>query len=143
MPHPYSPAWSAELNIAAFKQTDQEIIEFYARTALTTIPGVPKLDPSRVIDGQRLMVFYKQLPPTSAGKDFVIRSKVLGVYDKGKSGSVLETEQLLVERKTGDIYTKCIGSAFFFGQGNWGGPKGEWLRWANCSHLVDSCSGTV
>lgn len=70
------------------------------------------------------MTFLKPLPPTSADKTFELRSKVLGVYDKGKAGTVVETETVLVERG-GDVYTKAVGSAFFVGQGNWGGPKGE------------------
>lgn len=81
------------------------------------------------------MVFLKPLPPSSAGKRFELRSKVLGVYDKGKAGSVVETETVLAERE-GDVYTKAVGSAFYVGQGNWGGPKGRvrpefvfWKRW--------------
>ena len=70
------------------------------------------------------MIFFKPLPTTSAGKAFELRSKVLGVYDKGKAGTVVETETVLAE-KGGDIYTKAVGSSFLFGQGNWGGPKGE------------------
>jgi len=49
---------------------------------------------------------------------------VLGVYDKGKS-SVTETEQRLVDAETGETYTRAVGSAFFVGQGGWGGPKGK------------------
>lgn len=45
------------------------------------------------------------------------------MYDKGKAGSVVETETVLVE-KGGDVYSRAVGSAFFVGQGNWGGPKG-------------------
>lgn len=70
------------------------------------------------------MQFFKPLPTTSAGKTLELRSKVLGVYDKGKAGSVVETETMLAERG-GDIYTKAVGSSFFVGQGNWDGPKGE------------------
>ena len=76
------------------------------------------------MDGQRSITFLKPLPTSSAGKKFELRSKVLGVYDKGKAGTVVETETLLAERG-GDIYTRIVGSAFFVGQGNWGGPKGE------------------
>lgn len=70
------------------------------------------------------MTFYKPLPTTSAGRKFEIRAKVIGVYDKGKAGTVTETQQDLVDAKTGELYTRAIGSAFFVGQGNWGGPKG-------------------
>ena len=46
------------------------------------------------------------------------------MYDKGKAGSVVETETVLAE-KGGDVYTRALSSVFFVGQGNWGGPKGE------------------
>ena len=49
---------------------------------------------------------------------------MVGVYDKGKSGSVLETESTIVECGSGEVYSRVIGSAFMMGQGNWGGPKG-------------------
>lgn len=108
----------------AFKHTDQEVINFYTRSAAIPIPNVPKFDSRRVVDGQRIMAFYKPIPPTSAGKHFELRTKVLGVYDKGKAGTVVETETILAEQG-GDVYTKAVGSAFFVGQGNWGGPKGR------------------
>ena len=99
------------------------MIDFYTRSAAIPIPNVPKFDSRRVVDGQRIITFYKPVPPTSAGKQFELRTKVLGVYDKGKAGTVVETETILAE-KGGDVYTKAVGSAFFVGQGNWGGPKG-------------------
>jgi hypothetical protein len=49
---------------------------------------------------------------------------VLGVYDKGKPGTVVETEQTIVDKSTGEVYTRAVGSGFFVGQGGWGGPKG-------------------
>jgi peroxisomal enoyl-CoA hydratase 2 len=85
---------------------------------------VPKFDSRRVVDGQRKMVFLKPFPHTSAGRTFELRSKVLGVYDKGKAGTVVETQQDIIDKATGESYTQAIGSAFFVGQGNWGGPKG-------------------
>lgn len=76
------------------------------------------------MDGERQVVFHKSIPTTSEGKAFEIRRKVLGVYDKGKPGTVMETQMDLVDKSTGELYTRMIGSAFFVGQGNWGGPKG-------------------
>jgi len=84
---------------------------------------VPKFDSRRVVDGQRSISFLKPLPPTSAGKQFELRSKVIGVYDKGKAGSVVETETVLAE-VGGAVYTRAVGSGFYVGQGKWGGPKG-------------------
>jgi len=100
------------------------VTDFYANQKATKIPGVPDFDSTRVVDGQRLLQFLKPLPPTSAGRKFEVRTKVLGVYDKGRPGSVVETQTDLVEVQTGDVYARAVGSAFFVGQGGWGGPKG-------------------
>ena len=108
----------------AFKKTTQEVIDFYASQESNPIPGIPKLDSRRVLDGQRLIQFLKPLPATSEGRTFELRSKVLGVYDKGKPGTVVETEQTIVDKETGEVYTRAVGSGFFVGQGGWGGPKG-------------------
>lgn len=70
------------------------------------------------------MKFIKPLPTTSAGKTFEIRAKVIGVYDKGKPGTVVETQQDLVDKATGEVYVTAVGSGFYVGQGGWGGPKG-------------------
>jgi peroxisomal enoyl-CoA hydratase 2 len=37
---------------------------------------------------------------------------------------VVETEQLIVDKESGEVYTRAVGSGFFVGQGGWGGPKG-------------------
>lgn len=100
------------------------MIDFYAAQKTVKIPSVPEFDHTRVVDGQRLVQFLKPLPTSSEGRKFEIRTKVLGCYDKGRPGSVLETQQDLVDAATGDVYSRAIGSAFFVGQGNWGGPKG-------------------
>ncbi|KAI1190075.1 Thioesterase/thiol ester dehydrase-isomerase [Nemania serpens] len=107
-----------------FKNNQKEVVDFYASQKAIKIPGVPEFDARRVVDGQRLIQFLKPLPTTSEGKKFEIRSKVLGVYDKGRPGTVVETQNDLVDAGTGEVYTRAIGSGFYVGQGNWGGPKG-------------------
>lgn len=107
------------------------MIDFYSAQTITDIPGCPKLDPVRLVDGQRLIRFLKPLPTTSAGRSFELREKVIGVYDKGKAGTVVETEQRLIDVATQETYTQIIGSLFYVGQGGWNGPRGpkapEWL----------------
>ena len=76
------------------------------------------------MDGQRLIQFLKPVPTTSAGRKFEIRTKVLGVYDKGRPGTVVETQTELVDAGSGEAYVRVVGSAFYVAQGNWGGPKG-------------------
>lgn len=70
------------------------------------------------------MEFFKPLPTTSEGKNFEVRTKVLGVYDKGRPGSVVETQTDLVETNSGDVYSRIVSSSFYVAQGNWHGPKG-------------------
>ncbi|KAJ5130760.1 uncharacterized protein N7515_006799 [Penicillium bovifimosum] len=62
--------------------------------------------------------------PTSEGRKFELRNKVIGVYDKGKPGTVVETEQSIVDKESGEVFTKVRSSGFLVGQGGWGGPKG-------------------
>lgn len=88
------------------------------------IPGAPKLDPKRVVDGERHMTFLKPLPPTSAGRKFEVRGKCIGIYDKGKPGSVVETQNDLIDAESGEVYARMTGSGFYVAQGGWGGPKG-------------------
>ncbi|RAH83465.1 trimethyllysine dioxygenase TmlH [Aspergillus japonicus CBS 114.51] len=122
--HPRFAVFPTYPVILPFKLTDQEVIDFYARAGGAPIPGAPKLDYRRVVDGQRRIIALKPLPTSSAGRKFELRNKVVGLYDKGKAGTVLETEQSIVNQATGDIYTKILSSSFFVGQGGWGGPKG-------------------
>jgi hypothetical protein len=48
--------------IPAFKHTTQEVIDFYKAQGATPIPGVPKFDARRVVDGQRKLLGDETLP---------------------------------------------------------------------------------
>lgn len=109
---------------SVFKLDNQDIIDFHASQTSTPIPAVPKLDPSSLVDGQRSLQLLKPLPITSKGRDFEVRSEVLGVYDKGKPGTIVKTVDSIVDAATGETYAKVIGSLFYVGQGGWGGPRG-------------------
>ena len=122
--HPNFSVFPTYPIILPFKGSTPEVIDFYKTTNAIKIPGAPDLDVRRVVDGQRKIEFFKQLPPTSEGRKFEIRSKVLGVYDKGRPGTVVEVQTDLVEASSGDIYSRATASSFYIGQGNWGGPKG-------------------
>ncbi|KAI9725262.1 MAG: hypothetical protein M1828_003276 [Chrysothrix sp. TS-e1954] len=123
--HPSFAAFPTYPIVLPFKGTATSVVDFYAKSSATPIPGVPALDPKRVVDGQRRMEFLRDLPTSSEGGEFEVRSRVLGVYDKGKPGTVVETESTLVDKRTGVVYTRAVGQGFYTGQGGWGGPKGE------------------
>ncbi|KAK3341232.1 HotDog domain-containing protein [Lasiosphaeria hispida] len=122
--HPNFSVFPTYPVILPFKGNTQEVIDFYAAQKAVAIPGIPSFDATRVVDGQRLVQFLKPIPLTSDGKTFEVRTKVLGVYDKGRPGTVIETQTDLVDAGNGEVYSRAIGSAFYVGQGNWGGPKG-------------------
>jgi peroxisomal enoyl-CoA hydratase 2 len=110
--------------ILSFKGATQEVIDFYKSQKAVKIPGVPEFDYARVVDGQRKLEVLKPLPPTSEGRRFEVRTTVIGVYDKGRPGSVLEVKSDLVDAGSNDVYSSITSSSFFVAQGNWGGPKG-------------------
>ena len=84
---------------------------------------MPEFDTRSVVDDQRYIKCLEAISTSSAGKIFELRSKVIGVYDKGK-GSVVETETLPAENN-GQDYVQILGSMGFVCQGGWGGPKGD------------------
>ncbi|KAK3953177.1 HotDog domain-containing protein [Pseudoneurospora amorphoporcata] len=115
------PTYSLALS---FKLDSSDVVDFYAAQKSVAIPGVPVFDPTRVVDGQRRIEFFKQLPTSSEGKKFESRTKVVGVYDKGRPGSVVETQTDIVDAASNEVYSRIHTSSFYVNQGNWGGPKG-------------------
>ncbi|KAK2591778.1 hypothetical protein QQS21_010537 [Conoideocrella luteorostrata] len=122
--HPKFAVFPTYPIILTFKGTSAEVVDFYAANQGVKIPGVPEFDYRRVVDGQRKMEFLKPLPTTSEGRKFEARTKVLGVYDKGRPGTVLDVQTDLVDTANGDVYSRITSSSFFVGQGGWHGPKG-------------------
>lgn len=108
--------------------TDQEVVEFYSRNAVNSIPGAPKLDLRGAVDGQRKLTVHRPLPTTSHGRTFELRNRLVGIYDKGNAGSSFETEQKIVDAGSGEVYSTTQTMNFLPRQGNWGGPRGRDLR---------------
>ncbi|PHH85338.1 hypothetical protein CDD83_576 [Cordyceps sp. RAO-2017] len=122
--HPNFAAFPTYPLVLSFKGKSQEVVDFYRSQKAVKVPGIPDLDYSRVVDGQRKIEFINKLPTSSDGRKFEARTKILGVYDKGRPGTVLETQSDLVDAATGQVYTRITSSSFFIAQGNWHGPKG-------------------
>lgn len=115
------------------------------------------------MDGRRRIMLERELPPISEGRSWEIRSKVLGVYDKGAGKpTIMEREHVLIDRDTKEIYSRAWETAIFLGTGGWGGNRGNgpdktergitrcsWVnRAANCSlqssreSITRCCCGT-
>lgn len=48
------------------------------------VPGTPRFDAQRSVDGERGIEILKTIPTSSEGLDLEIQNKVIGVYDKGE-----------------------------------------------------------
>lgn len=106
-----------------FKQTDQDVYDFFERALVTDVPGVPAFDPQRSVDGERGIELLQPIPVSSAGLDLEISPEIVGVYDKG-GNMIQEMVQSMVDAKTGTVYAKMTSKAFGIGQGGYGGPRG-------------------
>ncbi|KAF2110318.1 HotDog domain-containing protein [Lophiotrema nucula] len=106
-----------------FKQTDQDVYDFFARALVTDVPGVPPFDPQRSVDGERGIEILHPIPTSSAGLDLEISPEIVGVYDKG-GNMIQEMVQTMRDAKTGTVYAKMTSKAFGIGQGGYGGPPG-------------------
>lgn len=76
------------------------------------LPGVPKLDPNRVVHATQSIEILKLLPLVS-GKGWKWKSRYTSVVEN-KSGLILTTENLLVDPQ-GVPYAKLYSSSFHIG----------------------------
>ncbi|KAH7119859.1 HotDog domain-containing protein [Dendryphion nanum] len=121
--HPqFTPFPTFPINLP-FKQTSQDVFDFFARALVTSVPGTPPFDPQRSVDGERGIVIHHPLPPSSSGLDLEVAPEIVGMYDKG-GNMIQEMKQTLRDSKTGMVYAELTSLAFGIGQGGYGGPKG-------------------
>ena len=85
------------------------------------VPGLPEMDPNRVINGGQSIEILNPLPTSG---ELEIHSKLNGVYDKG-SGILLERINTMIDPKTGKEYCVMTLKTFVLGYGGFGGPKGK------------------
>ena len=108
----------------SWKQTDNDVYDFIARSTSADVPGVPPFDAQRSVDGERGIEILRTVPTSSDGLTLEIHNRVKGVYDKG-GAMILEAEQELIDTKAGGIFVRMTSSAFGIGQGGYGGPRGQ------------------
>ncbi|KAJ7178185.1 peroxisomal dehydratase [Mycena filopes] len=98
--------------VLPFKGDSQELNLFAERMMGSPIPGMPKLDPNRVVHGTQSIEIIRDLPLVS-GPGWTMTTKYTGVVEN-KSGIILTTESLLLDPKK-KPYAKLYSSSFNIG----------------------------
>jgi acyl dehydratase len=101
------------------KGDSYDVVPFARKLTTLQAPGVPTLDPDRVVHGEQ---YFEVLAPLPVEGDLEIHNKISGLWDTGK-GMIMDQESTLVDPKTGKSYAKMITSLFYIGGGNFGGKK--------------------
>ncbi|KAF9889089.1 hypothetical protein FE257_008066 [Aspergillus nanangensis] len=128
--HPAYDVFPTFPTVLAYKGTEQDIVDYRTMGKPTDIhlPGIPKFDRSRVVDAHKRIILHKPLAAIPAKhQSLAIQQELTGIYDKGLSGTLIETASYLVDRSSGSRYATIIGAVMARGQGGWGGSRGPSL----------------
>ncbi|KAF8888845.1 peroxisomal dehydratase [Infundibulicybe gibba] len=98
--------------VLQFKGDDQDVNLFAERVKGRPIPGMPPLDPNRMVHGTQSIEILKELPLVS-GPGWTWKTRYTGISEN-KSGIVLTAENLLVDPQ-GTPYAKLYSSSFNLG----------------------------
>jgi acyl dehydratase len=73
-----------------------------------------------VVHGAQKIELHRPMPVSA---EILADSRVLGAYDKGAKGAVVETETVLREKRSGEPIATLTSSMFARGDGGFGGPS--------------------
>jgi len=99
--------------VLGFKGVDQDAVSFPSPAMLSAakMPGLPGTKVG--LDGERYIEKVKSIDPDGAD-NLVLRTRNVGVHKKG-SGASCDTEALLVDKDTGEVYYKMLSASFLVG----------------------------
>jgi len=98
--------------VLILKGTDQDVTIFANRLGAEPIPGLPKLDPARLVHASQSIEILKEIPSVS-GEGWKLIGRISGVHEN-KSGIIVERENILVDSK-GTQYAKLYSATFYLG----------------------------
>jgi acyl dehydratase len=82
--------------------------------------GIGTFNPAMLVHGEQRITLHKPIPPEGSA---TLRSKIVGIYDKGKA-AVVATETNATDEADGSPLYTTYSSAFIRGEGGWGGDRG-------------------
>jgi len=79
-------------------------------------------DWKKVLHGEQVLEVFKPLP---AAATVIGRSRVTGLFDKGKEkGAVLVSERDVIDKSSGEVLCRLTSTTMLRGDGGFGGPSG-------------------
>lgn len=111
------PTFATVLN---FRGTSQDVIDFNGAFKASPIPGLPPLEPSRVLHATMSVEVLRELPPDSNGDGWKLTNRIIGIHEN-RSGIIIENEIMLVD-PNGTPYTRMISGSFNIGAKALGKP---------------------
>jgi len=102
-----------------FRGNSDDVVDFNKNFMQEPVPGLPPLNPTRVVHAAQSIEILKPLPVEAEG-GWKITSRIVGVSENAK-GIIVETEQLLVDLR-GTPHVRMIGSSFNLGAKGNGKP---------------------
>ncbi len=82
--------------------------------------GIGSFNPAMLVHGEQRVTLHKPIPPEGSA---TLKSKLVGIYDKGKA-AVVATETTATDESDGTPLYTNYSSAFIRGEGGWGGDRG-------------------
>lgn len=110
------PTYPVVLN---FRGDSQDVIDFNGNFKSSPIPGLPPLDPGRVVHATMSTEILRPIPADS-GEGWKLKNRIIGIHEN-KSGIIVESEILLVDPH-GTPYTRMIFGSFNLGAKATGKP---------------------
>jgi len=98
--------------VLPFKLNDYDVNLFSERMKVRSVPGLPPLNPNRVVHATQSIEIIKPLPLVS-GEGWTWKSRYTGVVEN-KTGLILTVENTLVS-PSGEVYAKLYSSSFNLG----------------------------
>lgn len=116
--------------VLQLKGDGQDVNSFSERLKREPVPGLPNLDPNRVIHASQSIEILKDLP-TASGPGWKWTSRYTGVVEN-KSGIILMIENLLIDPQ-GSPYAKLYSSTLNLGAKATGQKNFQVHRWSTPS----------
>jgi acyl dehydratase len=82
--------------------------------------GIGSFNPALLVHGEQRVTSHKPFPVDGKA---TLRSKIVGIYDKGKA-AVVASETVATDDADGSPLFTTYSSAFIRGEGGWGGDRG-------------------